>query len=131
MRVRALLASAAAGLALLVVPAGVASAATPATPAKAPSILLGCAASPSATSAHQHSNVKIKLSEVSGPGVTIRVTAHYKAGTSTHLTHGSKAGTAVTGFNTGSAAKGQRVKVTVSAVKGDLGWTCSTSFVVK
>ena len=128
MRARALLATATAGVALLVVPAGAAAAAAP---AKAPTVLLGCYATPSAATVHQHSNVMIRMSEISGPGVTIRVTAHYRSSTSTHLTSGSKTGKAVSGFNTGSTAKGQRIPVTVSAVKGNLGWTCSTSFVVK
>ncbi|SDO80267.1 hypothetical protein SAMN04515671_2026 [Nakamurella panacisegetis] len=127
MRARALLAPVVAGLTMILVPVGSASASAP---AKAPTVVLGCTAAPSASTVHQHSYVAIRIGQI-GAGVRVRVSAHFRSGTTTHLTTGSKTGAAVSGFNTGSAAKGQRVAVTVSAVKGDIGWSCSTAFVVR
>ena len=126
MRARALFATTAVGLALLIAPAGVASAAAPT--AARPAILLGCDAAPSATTPAQHSRVAIRMDQV-GAGVTVKVTAHFKSRIVTHSVKGTKAGKAASSFDIGSAPKGQRVIVTVSAVKGGLGWTCATSFV--
>ena len=126
MRVRALIATTAAGLALLVAPAGVASAAGVA--ATAPTIVLGCDAVPSKVNPAQHSRIAIRMDQV-GAGVTVKVTAHFKSRTVTHLVKGTKAGRAASSFDIGSAPKGQRVPVTLTAAKGDLGWTCSTSFI--
>jgi hypothetical protein len=124
MRARALFATTAVGLALLVAPAGVASAATPAKP----TILLGCDAAPSAAAPHLNSRLVISMDQL-GAGVAVQVTAHFKSGNVMHHAYGSSVGKAAVAFDLRGAPKGKRVAVTVSAVKGDLGWTCGTSFI--
>jgi hypothetical protein len=127
MRVRALLATVVAGLSLLVAPVQAASASTA---TKAPVIVLGCYASVSNAHPKQHTVQKISISQM-GAGVKVNVVIHYRTLNVRRVTVGSAQGLASTSFNVGHATHGYRVPVTVSASRGNLGWSCSTSFITR
>lgn len=125
MHVRALLAASATGLALLVVPVQAASAA----PGHAATVVhKACSASVSVAHPKARSNETIRIGRI-GAGVRVTVKAKYKTTTTTRTVNSTKTGTASAVYNVGRPTKGYRVVVNVTASKGNITWSCATSFI--
>lgn len=124
MRISSLVATPVLALALAVVPLTTAGASSPAT------IALGCTATVSDVHPAPNSRVTVVVTDTAAGVKTVAV-ARLKSGAVTNAAAGSATGRAAVSLKIGNATRGQRVPVTLKAVKGNLQWTCATSFVVR